>query len=113
MMAHNQEYALRLVPNAIKLMADTMRSGSPRLRLSAANMLCEIAGVPRSGRIEQVLEATTAADQKQAERRRIFLGGIMDAMLYKSQKFNFPLSPQFARDMQELNDKIQELARLK
>jgi len=110
-MAACQQYALALMPYAFKAIADATHSEDPRLRFSAAIKLCEIAGVPQSSCIEQVLETREAADQREEERRLVFLGLAMDAMMQKSDLYKMPLSPEFVKDVQELNDRVQKLAK--
>ena len=110
-MAECQQYALTLWPYAIRVIAEVTRSENPRLRSSAAIKLCEIAGISQSGGSEQVLETAEAEDQRQAEKRLLFLGVAMDTMMQKSDLYKMPLPPGFARDMKELNDRVQELAR--
>ena len=106
-----QHYALLLSPLAIKVIADTVGSHDPRLRFSAAIKLCEIAGVVQSAGIERVLETAAEADDWRNEERLRILGSYMDMMMNKSDLYEMPLSPKFAEDAQELNDKIQELAK--
>jgi hypothetical protein len=110
-LAKCQQYALCGLPYAIRVIADATRSENPRVRLSAAIKLCEIAGVPQSGSIEQALETTAAVDQRQEERRLIFLGSVMDMMLNKFKTYKISLPRNSAKDLNELNTRVQELVR--
>ena len=108
-MAKCRQYALSLSPYAIKVIAEATRSRDPRLTLSAAIRICEIGGVLPGGGKEQVLDTAGEAEW-QEEQRLVTLGLIMDLMLKKSDLYKMPLPPEFAKDMKELNDRVQELA---
>jgi hypothetical protein len=106
-----QKYMLSLLPKAITAYAAALDADDPRTKLTAATKLLEGVGLFRSGGIEQVLETTATADQKEKERRLVFLGLAMDLMLNKSEIYEMPLPQGFAERAREIADKAEELAR--
>jgi hypothetical protein len=103
-----QQFARRLAPLAIKVIADTTRSLDPRLRFSAAVELCKIAGLSQSGSIGQ----TAAEEQNREIQQSSSWNQLIDHGLTMSETFHMPLPTNFARDGDRRQvDKAAELIR--
>ncbi len=107
MQAKCQQYALSFLPNAIRVIADTTRSGNPRLRLLAAVKLCEITRLSKDNGVEGLLRMIAALNREQGERKRLFYGSLLAMTLNKSERYQIPTSPMAAKQLEELRDKIE------
>ena len=103
--AEYQQYALSLVPLAIKVIAGLTRSEDDRTKLAAAVELCRIAGLTRGGNVGQ---ATAAADQKRDEEKYTSAGMLFYTIVEKSERFKMPLPLKVIEDVRELHRRVEE-----
>lgn len=82
-----EQLALSCAPAALKVIADTMRSGSDHLKFMAAVQICKMAGITGVGPIRQ---AVAAPDQKVHEERYKAIGIMMSTFVEKAEKYKMP-----------------------
>lgn len=101
-----QPHLLRLIPRAIRSIADALEADNPAVKLSAASKILEYAFGSRGH--QHLVVSPTALAERREEKRLITLGIVTDILIRKAKKYEFKLPADLAFLLPEL-EKVEQL----
>jgi len=103
--AQYRSQLLGMVPKAISVYEQALASDDERVRVAAATKILEGMGVLPKGGIEQ-----TPPEPEREQNMLLFLGRMMEMMLFKHQRYGIPLPPDLNRLEEKTKSQIAETA---